>query len=787
MGSVRLYEGVNLNAISDRDVRRALKVIDDFCRSAGQGIADAAAAATGVGSGGAPSSSPFVTIGNVAGLTAERALAVAAPITFSDGGANAAVTLGASLVVPAITYATAPAAGGANSLIRSDATILYPSTLLSPTSATTLALSDDAANQTLTGNLGSLTIRTSGSLIIASSAPASAGVGFVQMDLDAGARVGLSVQFQPITSAPTGIIVKCWEGKFPGIVGNTATTTWMTFGGSTTSITPGAGAGAGNKAYQLNMPSVSIANANGSWDEVFGAFIGGPARGSLANPTVTVAAGIKTECASISATDQYGIWIAQRSAQTTATNRYGLKIDAHNSGTNRWSAYLGDRVYAESPAARAITVLSLAQLATGAVAGAHVNLDDKAGDPPSPNAGDLWRNGTSLKYRKDGSTTVDLTAAVATGDNVTVNGAAVVDADFDDATPAAPVISGAIEYLNARWQKDASSPANISAYSGIDKNGNPILGYRATAAAVNYVFVANNATTAAPYIGAVGTDTNIDFGLVAQGTGAISLGISGAPNAARFFEMTAPATPAGNSVFLYAKDKSGTSNLYFKNDAGAEFDLSGSAGTSFADNVFDIHDDGDATKIAKFQASGIATGTTRTYTFPDTDATLAPVNGQLSLVSNLTKCIGLRTSVTVDLTYGNIRDTEILRRTGTTVAGVPRGMIGSTNMPDIATGVTASIADGQFLFQYLRLALLGTNRLDLAGTAEVVVTGFDRYGARYVGGPKSNLSFNVASDNMHTVPTRLALTLVNRATLEGNADLYLTDDFGTRQRIVLAG
>jgi len=783
VGTVRLYEGVNLNAISDRDVRRALKVIDDFCRSAGQGIADAAAAATGVGSGGAPSSSPFVTIGNVAGLTAERALATAAPLTFSDGGANASVTLGATLVVPAITYGTSAAAGGANSLIRSDATIKYPAALLSATSGSTLTLTDDGASQTLTGSLGNLNISTGGQIIL--SAPASTTT-TVQMNPDAGARIGLSVLFQPILSALSAVTIKCWEGRFPGNVGSITTTTWMAYGGSTVSLLPGAGAGAGNKAYQLNMPTLTIGNANGSWDEVFGALISGPAR-SLANPTVTVAAGIKTECASISATDQYGIWIAQRSAQTTATNRYGLKIDAHNSGTNRWSAYLGDRVYAESPAARAITVLSLAQLATGAVAGAHVNLDDKAGDPPSPNTGDLWRNGASLKYRKDGSTTVDLMAAAAAGDNVTVNGAAVVDADFDDATPAAPVITGAIEYLNARWQKDASSPANISAYSGIDKNGNPILGYRATAASVNHVFVANNATTVAPYIGAVGTDTNIDFGLVAQGTGAVSIGISGAATQARFYEMTAPATPAGNSVFVYAKDKSGTSNLYFKNDAGAEFDLSGSAGTSFADNVFDIHDDGDATKIAKFQASGITTGTTRTYTFPNVDATLAPVNGQISLVSNLVKCIGLRDLLTTDLTYGTIHDTDILQRSGTTVAGVPRGLIGSTNMPDIATGVTARITDGQFLFQYIRLALTGTNRLDAAGTAEVVITNFSVYGARYVGGPKSNLSFNVAADNAHTVNNRLALTTVNRATLEGNADLYLTDDFGTRQRIVLAG
>ena len=44
------------------------------------------------------------------------------------------------------------------------------------------------------------------------------------------------------------------------------------------------------------------------------------------------------------------------------------------------------------------------------------------------------------------------------GDNITVNSAAVSDANFNDSTPAAE--SG---YINVKWQKDVSSPANISA------------------------------------------------------------------------------------------------------------------------------------------------------------------------------------------------------------------------------------------------------------------------------------------------------------------------------------
>ncbi len=45
------------------------------------------------------------------------------------------------------------------------------------------------------------------------------------------------------------------------------------------------------------------------------------------------------------------------------------------------------------------------------------------------------------------------------GDNISVNGTAATDADFDDATPAAPANS-----INVKWQKDASTPNNLSAY-----------------------------------------------------------------------------------------------------------------------------------------------------------------------------------------------------------------------------------------------------------------------------------------------------------------------------------
>ena len=57
---------------------------------------------------------------------------------------------------------------------------------------------------------------------------------------------------------------------------------------------------------------------------------------------------------------------------------------------------------------------------------------------------------------------VDIPMPAAGGDNVSVNGVAATDADFDDATPVAPT-GGA----NVTWQKDGLTPTNISAYLSI--------------------------------------------------------------------------------------------------------------------------------------------------------------------------------------------------------------------------------------------------------------------------------------------------------------------------------
>ena len=54
------------------------------------------------------------------------------------------------------------------------------------------------------------------------------------------------------------------------------------------------------------------------------------------------------------------------------------------------------------------------------------------------------------------------------------------------------------------------------------------------------------------------------------------------------------------------------------------------------DDTASIVDNADNTKVAQFQVSGITTGTTRTFTFPDASGTLALTSAPISSISGLT-------------------------------------------------------------------------------------------------------------------------------------------------------
>ena len=124
---------------------------------------------------------------------------------------------------------------------------------------------------------------------------------------------------------------------------------------------------------------------------------------------------------------------------------------------NAASGYAGLTAGTKLNAAQGQEVWSAADLSDlaglfGTVAGTKAVTTALTGDPTTDNCV-KWIAGGKL------GDTGAACGSGGSGDNISVNGTAATDADFDDATPAAP--SNAI---NVKWQKDTGTPNNLSAH-----------------------------------------------------------------------------------------------------------------------------------------------------------------------------------------------------------------------------------------------------------------------------------------------------------------------------------
>lgn len=143
----------------------------------------------------------------------------------------------------------------------------------------------------------------------------------------------------------------------------------------------------------------------------------------------------------------------------------------------------------------------------------------------------------------------------------------------------------------------------------------------------------------------------------------------------RYSVYTIPSEYRGTGFLIarinirYQTSSSGTFTITSVDDLRGLFPATGAGGGSiisstsqFFDNAFQIQNITDNTKIATFDASRISTGTTRTYTAPDTSGTIAlkeyTINGtgsvnQIALWNALGEVVGSPFYIRTDTTFSN--------------------------------------------------------------------------------------------------------------------------------------
>ena len=469
----RTYPGITTKNVPNRGIRDILDEIDLKIRDLDRQVA----AFNNI----TPTSllakkdESFVVMALSGDLDNERRLSASVPITLVDGGAGGSASLGfdittlaadatpdgaADLVVtyddsagihkkvllddlpgggggvtfaiPTIGYGTAFVEGVATTSIRSDATLKFPASLLDSIGGL-LTLTQSGGDQSLTGNTGDLKIKpgaTTDVLVLGDGSLDGADKGKVRIGslvfsdakfavrtrVDASNNKAIAAAIsQPLDSSTSQCISLLWETA-SGTQGQNSTCLAFRpdFRPRFTSGTPKdhASAIAVSTALRLNGAD----DASHTLNEYVGLDLN--ALNSFTGGVVVRSIGLRT--------------IEQGAEVTTA---WGFDVNNHC------------RIVSGTVIARNETLLALVQNDTGAVAGAHLNFNDKAGDPPSPVIGDLWRSGAALNYRKDGSTTIDLTSGGYVHPNHTSEVTSVGDGDQTIDKTIAPTWTGLHNFI----------------------------------------------------------------------------------------------------------------------------------------------------------------------------------------------------------------------------------------------------------------------------------------------------------------------------------------------------
>ena len=248
------------------------------------------------------------------------------------------------------SLAGASSAGSATWAARNDHVHVFPQTIQSASGGTdSITLSQSGTDLTLSwSNQGLKTFEggTASSFVFQKTSDMTGGnIISVNADLD-NATTGL-IGANWSAGNPTSKTVRCWDARY-SVSGGLSASVLIGFDTSAFNFVPSSGSSFNNSIYcgRMSGPTISIgANNAFGCSEVSTLLLEGMRRsgGSWQGPVTTLGTLIlEPPTYAVTATglpDQIGLLIRQRTAGQVATNRYGIKIDAQNSGTSRYSIY----------------------------------------------------------------------------------------------------------------------------------------------------------------------------------------------------------------------------------------------------------------------------------------------------------------------------------------------------------------------------------------------------------------------------------------------------------------
>lgn len=215
----------------------------------------------------------------------------------------------------------------------------------------------------------------------------------------------------------------------------------------------------------------------------------------------------------------------------------------------------------------------------------------------------------------------------------------------------------------------------------------------------------------------------------------------------------------------------------------------GGGGPTFPDNTFAITDDADPTKIAAFDASGIATGTTCTYSLPNTSSELAILAGTQTFngvktfsgtftVSAATASLGTNTGTST----ANVGTGATLTATTKTVNIGTNGVSGSTTGINIGSAVAGALGT----------LVINSPTVTFASSVSAIAMAAANVSALYLGlggataDATNRFSINTPAVLLNNAGSSIDMTF-NKNAAGNDATLSFKTGFSTRAIAGLAG